>query len=153
MIIDWTIKHYNELSKDEFHDLIQLRISVFVVEQNCPYQELDGKDEDSFHLIAKNENGILVATARILPKGLSYPDDVAIGRVVIASNFRGQHLGHSLMNECKKFIRQTYGQISIRLSAQKHLEKYYASHQFVSTGKEYLEDDIPHVEMLFLPLN
>lgn len=151
MIIDWTIKHYNELTKDEFHDLIQLRISVFVVEQNCPYQELDGKDKNSYHLIAKDENGQLAATARILPKGISYPNDVAIGRVIITPNFRGKNLGHQLMQECLKFIFTHFGQVSIRLSAQKHLENYYASHQFVSTGKEYLEDDIPHVEMLFTP--
>lgn len=148
MKIYWDIKHYSELSKDEFHDLIQLRINVFVIEQNCPYQELDGKDKDSFHLIARDEHNHLVATARILPKGISYPNDVAIGRVVIAPNYRMHKLGHQLMQECLDFITAEFGETSVRISAQKHLENYYAQHKFIPTGKEYLEDDIPHVEML-----
>lgn len=148
MSIHWNIKHYSELSLDEFHDMIQLRINVFVVEQNCPYSELDGKDKQCFHLIGRDNKNNIAATARILPVGLGYEHDVAIGRVVIGENYRGLQLGHALMKECKNFIAQQYGTVSIRLSAQKHLEKYYGQHDFVSTGKEYLEDGIPHVEML-----
>jgi len=146
--INWNIKHYSKLTINEFHDLIQLRISAFVVEQNCPYQELDGKDKNSFHLIALNEHNHLVATARILPKGISYSNDVAIGRVVISPNYRMNKIGHQLMQECLNFIDSQFGAVSVRISAQKHLENYYAQHHFVSTGKEYLEDNIPHVEML-----
>jgi ElaA protein len=146
--INWDIKHYNELSLNEFHDLIQLRINVFVVEQNCPYSELDGKDKKSYHLIGRDGFGNIAATARILPKGIGYENDVAIGRVVVGEDHRGLQLGHDLMKECKKFIAQEFGETSIRLSAQKHLENYYKQHDFTSTGKEYLEDGIPHVEML-----
>lgn len=148
MRIHWNIKHYNELSLDEFHDLIQLRIDVFVVEQNCPYSELDGKDKKSYHVIGRDGFGKIAATARILPAGVSYENDVAIGRVVIGTEHRGLQLGHELMKQCREFIELEFGKTSIRLSAQKHLENYYSQHDFISTGKEYLEDGIPHVEML-----
>jgi len=147
MYFDWQIKHYNELSVNEFHDLIQLRIDVFVVEQNCPYSDLDGKDKKSYHVICRDGMGEIAATARILPVGLSYENDVAIGRVVVAEKHRSIKLGHKLMQECLTFIEQEFGEVSLRLSAQKHLEKYYTKHGFVSSGKEYLEDGIPHVEM------
>lgn len=148
MNIYWNIKHYNDLTVDEFHDLIQLRINVFVVEQNCPYSELDGKDKKSYHLIGRDGFGNIAATARILPIGTSYENDVAIGRVVVGTDHRGFKLGHELMKQCTDFIKLEFGETSVRLSAQKHLEKYYEQHGFTTTGKEYLEDGIPHVEML-----
>jgi ElaA protein len=151
MEFDWQIKHYNELTVDEFHDLIQLRIEVFVIEQNCPYQELDGKDKDSFHVIGRSHNGEICATSRILPQGISYPNDVSIGRVVVSSNNRGTSLGHELTRQCLKFIEAHFGHVSIRISAQAHLTRFYQSHGFVETGKSYLEDGIPHVEMLNKP--
>lgn len=147
MGIEWQIKHFSELTASEFHDVLKLRVTVFVVEQNCPYLELDGKDKKSYHLLGRNGIGKMVATARILPPGLSYPE-TAIGRVAIDVDYRGKGFGHSLMSESMKFITAEFGAVPIRLSAQKHLEKYYESHGFLSTGKEYLEDNIPHVEML-----
>jgi ElaA protein len=150
MHVDWQVKHYNDLSLNEFHDLIALRIAVFVIEQNCPYQELDGKDKKSYHLICRNGNGTIVSTARIIPPGIAYPQ-VAIGRVVADASARGLGLGHELMRQCMRFIVDEFGKVPVILSAQKHLENYYASHGFVSTGKEYLEDNIPHVEMIYTP--
>lgn len=147
MHFDWRIKHYNELSVNEFHDLIQLRIDVFVVEQDCPYSDLDGKDKKSYHVICRDGKGEIAATARILPAGVSYPNDVAIGRVVVAPNHRKISLGHKLMQESLHFIKEEFGDVSMRISAQKHLENYYQQHGFTSSGKEYLEDGIPHVEM------
>ena len=94
--------------------------------------------------------GNVVATARILPPGLSYPE-VAIGRVVIDESIRGKGIGHTLMEEAMKFTEAEFGKVAIRISAQKHLENYYNKHAFYSTGKEYPEDGIPHVEMLFNP--
>jgi len=148
MGFSWQIKHYSELSVDEFHDILQLRIEVFVVEQNCPYQEVDGKDKDSFHVICSDEKNQVCATARILPNGIYYPDDVAIGRVVVHKKNRGATLGHELMRESLAFISKQFGATSIRISAQEHLSNYYQSHGFIETGKAYLEDGIPHVEML-----
>jgi ElaA protein len=150
--IDWQIKHYGDLSLNEFHDIIALRMKVFVVEQDCPYQDLDGKDKKCYHLIARNGMGDVIATARILPPGLAY-DECAIGRVVIDEEARGQGLGHDLMDECMKYAIVEFGNSPILISAQKHLENYYGKHKFVSTGKEYLEDGIPHVEMKFDPNN
>ncbi|MDC1403217.1 GNAT family N-acetyltransferase [Crocinitomicaceae bacterium] len=141
------IKHFNELTLNEFHDLIALRIQVFVIEQECPYQELDGKDNVGYHLILRNEEGAIIGTTRILPEGISYPE-IAIGRVVVAENFRYLKLGHLLMEKSIQFIEEKFGKQDVRLSAQTHLVKYYASHGFASTGKEYLEDGIPHTEML-----
>jgi ElaA protein len=151
MNLSWQIKHYSELTTNEFHDIIALRLKVFVVEQNCPYLDLDGKDKKSYHLICKDGFGRVVATARILPPGLAYPE-TAIGRVVTDELVRGKGVGHDLMRECMKFITDEFGaDAPVRLSAQKHLEGFYASHGYVSTGKEYLEDGIPHVEMIFTP--
>jgi len=146
MKMDWQIKHYRDLTLNELHDIIALRINVFVVEQDCPYQDLDGKDKKCYHLVCRNGKGSIVATARILPPGLSY-DECAIGRVVIDERVRGNGIGHVLMKECTKFSDLEFGKAPIIVSAQKHLENYYEAHNFVPTGKEYLEDGIPHIEM------
>ena len=151
MHTDWQIKHYRDLSLNEFHDIIALRIEAFVVEQDCPYQDLDGKDKKCYHAFCRDGKGNIISTARIVPPGLIY-EDAAIGRVVIQEDFRGTGLGHDLMKECIDFSNLEFGNAPIRISAQKHLENYYEKHDFLSTGKEYLEDGIPHVEML-LTLN
>lgn len=150
MHLNWQIKLYSDLSLNEFHDIIALRLGAFVVEQNCAYLELDGKDKKCYHLICRNGMGDTVATARILPPGVAYKD-AAIGRVVIHEEIRGKGIGHDLMDKCIEFCVTEFGGAPIRISAQKHLEKYYEKHKFYSTGKEYDEDGIPHVEMLLQP--
>lgn len=147
MHLDWQVKYYPELTTNEFHDIVALRLKAFVVEQNCSYLDLDGKDKKCYHLICRDGFGKVVATARILPPGLAYPE-VSIGRVVIDETIRGKGAGHELMKRAMDFAKEEFGAVPVRISAQKHLEKYYNSHGFVGTGKEYLEDDIPHVEML-----
>jgi ElaA protein len=151
MKLNYQFKHFKELSTSEFHDLVAVRLKTFVVEQNCSYLDLDGKDKKCYHAICRDGQGNIVATARIIPAGLSYKE-VSIGRVVIDEAFRGEGLGHDLMNECAHFIKEEFGNVPIRISAQKHLERFYNGHLFFSTGKEYLEDGIPHVEMLFTPI-
>jgi ElaA protein len=151
-MINWEVKKFNELSLNDFHDLISLRIEIFVVEQDCPYQELDGKDKIAFHLIGKNEEGEIVATSRILDGGISY-EEVSIGRVVVSDKVRGKGVAHRMMEKSKEFIKDHYGNVPIRISAQVYLEKYYGSHGFEFTGKKYLEDNIPHMEMLYQPKN
>jgi ElaA protein len=144
------VKHYSDLSLDEFHDILQLRINVFVVEQNCPYAELDGKDKLSYHIYLKdNTTDKICACARILPQGISYPE-VSIGRVASDTNRRGRGIGQELMKQTLNFITEKFGEVSVRISAQKYLVEFYESFDFVSTGKEYLEDDIPHVEMILV---
>lgn len=147
MHLDWQIKFYTELTTNEFHDIIALRLKAFVVEQDCSYLDLDGKDKKCYHLICRDGFGTVVATARILPPGLSY-QEVSIGRVVIDEAIRGKGAGHELMRKSMAFIKEEFGNVAVRISAQKHLEKFYNQHGFISTGKEYLEDGIPHVEML-----
>ena len=152
MHLDWQIKHYRDLTINEFHDIIKLRLEAFVVEQNCIYLDLDGKDKKCYHMICRDGMGNIVATARIVPPGLIY-EEAAIGRVVIYESIRKKGVGHELMNKCIKFCEVEFGACPIRISAQKHLEVYYEKYQFISTGKEYLEDGIPHVEMLYTPAN
>lgn len=150
MHLDWQVKHYPDLTTNEFHDIIALRLKAFVVEQNCSYLDLDGKDKKCYHLICRDGFGKVIATARILPPGIAY-SEVSIGRVVLDQEMRGKGIGHQLMEQAMKFINEEFGVVPVRISAQKHLENYYKTHNFISTGKEYLEDEIPHVEMLNSP--
>ena len=124
-----------------------LRQEVFVVEQNCPYLDADGKDKDSWHLLGYDEKGKLATYARIVFPGVSYKE-VAIGRVVSSQEHRRTGAGKELMQEAIKAIENIYGKVPVRISAQTYLVKFYSEFGFVSTGKEYLEDDIPHTEML-----
>lgn len=142
------IKHFSALTLGDFHDLISLRIAVFVVEQNCPYQELDGKDRDAYHLIVRDPEAGIIGTLRILKPGVSY-NEVSIGRVASHPLHRTKKLGHRMMQEAMAFIRSTMKNPDIRISAQSHLCRFYETCGFNSTGKTYLEDDIPHTEMLF----
>jgi len=148
MRINWEVKKYSDLTLNEFHDLTALRIEVFIIEQNCPYQDLDGKDKLSYHLLGKDAEGNIVATLRIIPKGISYPE-ISIGRVVTSPKIRKYKKGHIMMTFAMNFIADNLSDQSVRLSAQTHLVNYYKKHGFVETGKTYLEDDIPHSEMLF----
>jgi len=147
--MEWSCKPYEKLSLDEFHDLIQLREIVFVVEQDCPYLDVDGKDKKAFHVIGRLNNKI-VATTRILPQGVSY-DEVSIGRVVVSPDVRGKSIGKELMEQSMQYVQFHFGKVPVRISAQTYLFEYYKYFGFESTGKEYLEDNIPHVEMLYQP--
>lgn len=150
MNIKYYIKKYNELTINEFHDLLALRINVFVVEQNCPYSELDGKDKKAIHVFGVDDKNKIVAVARILPKGVSYKE-FSIGRVATHQLVRQQNKGIELMQQCMAYIKRNYPTENVRISAQSHLEKFYNKFGFKSTGKTYLEDNIPHTEMLYQP--
>ncbi len=145
--ITWTIKAFKDLTVDEYFEILHLRTAVFVVEQDCPYQEVDEKDRKSFHLYGKNENGEVIAVTRILPKGVSY-NEISIGRVALKKEFRGKGIADTLMLTTLQFIEQEFGKQPIRISAQTYLLNYYNKHGFKQVGKAYLEDDIPHIEML-----
>ena len=146
--IYWSVKEFNHLSLNELYDILALRVEVFIIEQNCPYQDLDGKDKLSYHLLGKDIDGNIVATLRIIPKEISY-QEISIGRVVTSEKIRSWKKGNELMTQAMTFITKTFPKENIRLSAQTHLIKYYGNHGFKETGKHYLEDDIPHSEMLF----
>tara|TARA_B110001469_G_C9573135_1_gene284193 strand:+ start:528 stop:1022 length:495 start_codon:yes stop_codon:yes gene_type:complete len=145
--ITWKTKAFKDLTVDEYFEIIFLRTEIFVVEQDCPYQEVDEKDRQSFHLFGRAENREVVAVTRVLPQGVSY-DEVSIGRVALKKTYRGQGIADTLMIESFKFVKKEFGEVPIRISAQKYLLNYYNKHGFNQVGDMYLEDDIPHLEML-----
>ena len=147
MKINWQLKKFEELSNKELYEILRLRAEVFVVEQNCPYQDLDGKDLKSFHLFGTDENKDLIAYTRIVPAGISYKE-VSIGRVVTSPKLRGTGAGKDVMKESIKVIEKQFGKVPVRISAQCYLKKFYENLGFEITGEEYLEDNIPHIEML-----
>lgn len=148
METNWQIKSFENLSHQEMYDVFQLRSAVFVVEQNCPYQDFDGKDNLSSHVLGYDEKNILVAYARILPKELSYKE-ISIGRVCVTKKYRNTSLGIELMKKTLVYIEEIFGKNeAVRISAQTYLLNFYKKFGFESTGKEYLEDDIPHSEMI-----
>ncbi len=124
-----------------------LRQKVFIVEQICPYLDADGKDKHSWHVLGYDENRKLAAYSRIVFPGISYKE-VAIGRVISSQTHRRTGAGKELMREALKAIERIYGKVPVRISAQTYLVKFYNEFGFVSKGKEYLEDDISHTEML-----
>lgn len=145
--MEWSIKKFEELTNKELHDLFQLRINVFVVEQNCPYPEIDGKDIESLHLF-KKENDRIIAYARVLPPGLSYPQ-ASIGRVVVDKEFRGKQLGYELVKKAIEVTQESWKNEPIKIQAQAHLHSFYHSFGFESISEEYLEDNIPHIDMIY----
>ena len=147
MELTWKCKAYPELTLDDFFGILYLRTEVFIIEQNCPYQDIDAKDKKAFHLFAMDEQGDVIAVTRILPPGVSY-DEISIGRVAIKQSARGTGLGHTLMQKSLSFIENEFGSQPIRISAQDYLINYYEQHGFKQVSEMYLEDDIPHVEML-----
>ena len=144
----WSYCSYDELSKEDLYDVLALRAEVFVVEQDCPYQDVDYKDQESHHVLARSNDGTLVGYTRIPAPGVSYDEVPAIGRVITKETARGTGLGHELIVNSISYIDQLYGKVSIKLSAQSQLTGYYGKHGFESTGKGYLEDGIPHTEMI-----
>lgn len=141
----WQIKPFKELSAQELYEVLRLRSEVFVVEQNCVYQDIDGKDQKAMHLIG-TLSGEIIAYARLFAPG-NYFEDASIGRVVVAPEARGQKWGHALMSEAISGIHVFYNTHRITISAQLYLQEFYQSHGFVVVGEGYLEDDIPHVRM------
>jgi ElaA protein len=146
--MNWICKYFEELSLKELYEIGRLRQEVFVLEQNCPYVDFDGKDYFCYHLMGMDDLGKLVAYSRIVPKGVSYDDYISIGRVITSGLVRKSGLGRILMQESISACEKLFGKSDIKISAQTYLLKFYQSLDFESTGKEYLEDDIPHTEMI-----
>jgi len=145
MDLKWKIKRFETLSTLELYNLMQLRSEVFVVEQNCVYQDIDGKDQKALHLIGE-DNGQTVAYARLF-KPKDYFNEASIGRVVVKQTYREKKLGHILMREAIHAIKSHFNETKITISAQLYLKNFYESHGFMQTSEMYLEDDIPHIEM------
>lgn len=139
---------FEQLTAFQLYEIMALRQEVFVVEQNCPYLDADGKDLEGWHLMILNQEEKLIAYARLLPKGISYPDYVSIGRIATAPSARGTGVGKILVQKAIEEMYQLFGNQVIKIGAQQYLLKFYQSFGFESTGVEYLEDGIPHVEMV-----
>lgn len=142
----WTLKKFEDLSIQEFYDIIRLRLDIFVVEQDCVYQDLDGKDQIAYHLFGTTDQNQIVAYTRLFAPG-DYYDEAAIGRVVVHKDFRHHGLGFQLMSRSIEQIASLFNTKTIRIGAQTYLKNFYESLGFVSTGHEYLEDGIPHMYM------
>ena len=146
-MITWQLFPFEQLNNQQLYALFRLRIDVFVVEQNCAYAELDGKDThpDVWHLLGYRGEQ-LVACARLLPPGISY-DQCSIGRVVVHPEARGEGLSHQLLSQAIKHCHHFWPNNAIEIGAQAHLTALYQQHGFQPVSEPYLEDGIPHVDM------
>ena len=146
--MNWSMKSWSELTTDELYELLALRAEVFVVEQTCPFQDLDGLDrrDGVLHLLGR-EGDHLAAYARIMAPGIGDDSGAAIGRVVTSPKSRGGGLGHRLLAQAVRECEARWSAHSIWLGAQAHLQGFYGQHGFVAEGEGYLEDDIPHMGM------
>ncbi len=140
------IKSFHELSTQELYDILQLRSAVFVVEQDCVYQDLDGKDQKAIHVLGL-KNDKIIAYTRIFKPG-DYFKEASIGRVVVSKNERQYKYGYNMMNASIEAIQKEFKEYTIKISAQAYLKTFYKTLGFKEIGEEYLEDDIPHIAMI-----
>ncbi|MGI8619121.1 MAG: GNAT family N-acetyltransferase [Gemmatimonadaceae bacterium] len=144
---DWVWRSFPELTADELYDIFVLRQTVFVVEQNCAYLDADGVDRHSRHLYRRNDAGLMIAYLRLVDPGVKY-EEPSIGRVTTHPNVRRTGVGRELMTEGLRGADKYFPGAAVRIGAQRWAENFYRSLGFESVGREYMEDDIPHVEML-----
>jgi ElaA protein len=144
--MNFTTKYFSELSTTELYQILQLRAEVFVVEQDCVYQDVDGKDQKALHVFGVKKDQI-VAYTRIFKPG-DYFKNASIGRVVVVASERKYGLGHDVMKASITAIKDHFKEDKITISAQVYLKKFYESRGFYQVGVDYLEDGIPHIEML-----
>ena len=144
--ITWRFVSLDALTPRELYAVLQLRAEVFVVEQACVFQDMDGADAEAMHLLG-TVAGQLVAYARCFTAGVKFPE-ASIGRVITRHSLRGSGAGHALMDQAITCLSQQWGTQPIRIGAQARLEKFYRQHGFSQTGAPYIEDGIPHLDML-----
>ncbi len=145
-MLEIKVKTFQQLTIQELYGLLQLRSDVFVVEQDCVYQDLDGKDQKALHVLGF-KNGKIVAYTRIFKPG-DYFNNASIGRVVVAKNERQYKYGYDIMKASADAIKNHFNETKIKISAQVYLNKFYNNLGFKTIGDEYLEDDIPHIAMI-----
>ena len=145
MDVRWVLKKFNELTLQELYAILQLRIEVFIVEQLCPFQDADNKDQSAYHLMGWQDD-LLCAYARIVPPGMAF-ELPSIGRVVTSPRARHKGLGRLLMERSLQETANLYGHTDIRIGAQFYLKQFYNSLGFIQSSDIYLEDGIEHIEM------
>lgn len=144
--LTWVCKLFDELTAAELYAIMQLRIEVFMIEQNAVFQDADNKDQMCHHLMGF-DGADLVLYARLVPKGVSYPEHISIGRIISAPQIRGKGLGKVLVQESVAACNSVFGEQTIKISAQARLERFYQDFGFVTTSDVYIEDSIDHIEM------
>lgn len=144
--MEFIVKTFNELTSQELYKILQLRSEIFVVEQDCVYQDIDDKDVKAFHVIG-TKKGEIIAYARVFDSG-DYFELPSIGRILVKEDQRKYKYGHQLVEESIKYIENNFKEKSIIISAQTYLTKFYNSLGFFQQGEGYLEDGIPHIKML-----
>jgi ElaA protein len=144
--MSWNVKRFDELTTTELYAILKERTQVFVVEQECPYLEVDGKDLLTYHLY-KEENGEIAAYARLLPPGVSYTE-ASIGRVFVRKEYRGRGLAGELLIRSLDFLHGELGETKIKIQAQEYLREFYGSFGFTAITDSYLDDGIPHIDMV-----
>lgn len=143
--MNWQLKRFHELTIDEVYAILQARFTVFVIEQHCFYSEIDGKDQTACHLFAEHA-GEIVAYARIYHTADNH---VAIGRVLVKKDYRGKGIAQTLLKRAIAFIHEEWKEKTIKIQAQEYLKGFYSSLGFVPVSEVYLEDNIPHIDMIF----
>ena len=141
-------KRFPDLTPSELYQILQLRCAIFIVEQNCPYQDADGLDGEAFHLMLLDEENKLLSYLRILAPGIAYLDHVALGRIVTANASRRKGFSSELIRFAIDRVHKLFPGYPIKISAQCYLELWYGRFGFKAVGEEYMEDDIPHVAMV-----
>lgn len=147
--VNYIWKTFSDLTRDELYEMIHLRQKVFIVEQDCPYLDADFSDQDAFHLLGYDDEG-LISYLRAFPPGIKY-EGASLGRIVVDDSKRGQQLGQNLTKEGISYLSKHYPDTEIIISAQHRLENFYCELGFTARGEVYLEDDIDHIQMYFTP--
>lgn len=145
MSLSWRWQRFENLGVDGVYDMLALRARVFILEQG-PYLDPDGADRQAWHLLGRDDAGVLLAYLRVLDPGVKFSEP-SIGRVVVDARLRGQGTGHELVREGIARCTAQWPQQAIRISAQAHLQRFYEHHGFQTVSDEYLDDGIPHVDM------
>ncbi len=142
----YIVKSFNELSLQELYNILKLRSEVFVVEQDCVYQDIDGKDQKALHVLGVKDGNLIAYTRLFKPN--DYFKEASIGRVVVDKEERQFGYGHSLIKFSIKRLKEAYNTTAIKIGAQSYLKKFYESHGFIKIGEAYIEDGIPHIHMI-----
>lgn len=153
MEIHFDVKSFDSLTVDELYQVLALRQAVFIVEQACIFQDIDGQDADALHCLGKDKTGKIIAYTRLFAKDVSYEGYVSIGRVVTAQDVRKSGIGRGLMQFSIQHCQKLWGKEPIKIGAQSYLKKFYGSLGFEDTGIDYIEDGIPHVYMIYTPVH
>lgn len=145
--MEWLYQRFEEISGRELYEMLKIRVNVFIVEQDCPYPEIDGNDFEAIHITCRDEQGI-AAYSRLLPSGVKY-ETPSIGRVIVREDQRGTGLGHILMERAVREVFKQWETNEVFLQAQTHLEGFYKQHRFKAISEPYDDDGIPHIDMIY----